>query len=131
MKKSVLEIYAMSVCFATVVCLLITLGIASYNVIQILNPEFTLSSYEYNRYQTNDSFWEGGPSSYRVDRNENQRPSEEALTQKRLESYQRAMAGEARDGFQSLVKSIIVIVLDIVFLGIHWRIARRAREANV
>ncbi len=47
MKKSILEIYALAVCFAAIVCSAIALGFAIYNVIEIMNPEFTMSAHEY------------------------------------------------------------------------------------
>ena len=57
MKKSLLEFYALAICFVTVVCLAIALGIATYGVIGMANPKFTLSSWVYTQHQTNDGFW--------------------------------------------------------------------------
>ncbi len=56
MKKSILEIYALSVCFVTLVCFVIVLGIGIYDLIQISNPEFTLNPHEYERHQSNEAF---------------------------------------------------------------------------
>lgn len=47
MKKSLLEFYALAICFVTVVCLVIALGIATYGVVGMANPEFTLSTWVY------------------------------------------------------------------------------------
>jgi hypothetical protein len=57
MKKSILEIYALAVCFFTVACFVVASGIALYNLIQVVNPEFSLDSQQYNQHQTNDIFW--------------------------------------------------------------------------
>ena len=129
MKKSILEIYALAVCFATTVCFVVALGIALYEVIQITNPEFTLSSYEYNRHQTNDAFWKNCDQ-YESKEKERKRPTEDELTKLRMDSYRQALQSERRDAFQGLTKAIIVIIIDIVFFLVHWRIARRARETN-
>jgi len=36
--KSKLEIYALAVCFASIVCLIISIGIAGYSIIEITAP---------------------------------------------------------------------------------------------
>ncbi len=130
MKKSILEIYALAVCFATTVCFVIALGIALYSVIQIMNPEFTLGSYEYNRHQSNVAFWKSCDKRYGSNKEEKKRPSEAELTKQRLESYRTTLKSEQRDAFQTLTKSSIVIIIDVIFFLAHWFIARRAREAN-
>ena len=57
MKKTALEIYALSVCLVAVVCLVIATGIALYCMIQLAVPQFTMTGYTYNQYQTNDAYW--------------------------------------------------------------------------
>ncbi len=127
MKKSLLEIYALAVCFATVVCFVISLGIGIYDLVQITNPEFTLSSYEFKRYQTNDAFWNKCPSWEKRDK-ERTRPPEDELTKQRKESFQRALQAEQRDAFQSFTQVAIIIFISAIVFLIHWRIAKRARE---
>jgi len=63
MKKTFLEIYALLICFGTIVCFAISLGIGMYSTIGILDPEITLDSWEYNKHQTNDTYWEDKKSS--------------------------------------------------------------------
>ena len=48
MKKSILEIYALAVCFLALVCFVIALGLGVYDLIQIANPGFTINAYEYD-----------------------------------------------------------------------------------
>ncbi len=131
MKKSILEVYALAVCFAAIVCSAVALGVAIYSGIEIISPEFTISAQEYNRHQSNDAFWKGCRSVYGADKREEKRPPEEELTKLRLESYQQALKSERRNAFISLTKAIIIIIIDIVFFVVHWRIARRAREASI
>ncbi len=57
MKKSRLELYALAVCFIIVVCFVVAIGVAIYDIVKITAPEFTLSSYEYRRHQNNAEFW--------------------------------------------------------------------------
>ncbi len=127
MKKSLLEIYALAVCFATIVCFVISLGFGIYDVVEMLKPEFTMNSYEYSRHQTNDAFWKKKCSND----NEQPRPNEDELTKQRGESFQRAIKAEQRDAFQSLTQILIILVINAFVFVIHWKIARRARETNI
>ena len=131
MKKSLLEIYALAVCFATIVCFVISLGVALYSVVEIANPEFTMNSYQYNRYQSNDAYWLSRVEDYRNKEKEMQRPSEDELTKQRTEGYRLAVISEKRDGFQGLTKTAIILLINTVVFLIHWRIARRSRETNI
>ena len=131
MKKSLLEIYALAVCFATIVCFVISLGVALYSIVEIAKPEFTMNSYQYNRYQSNDAYWLSRLNDYGNKEKEMQRPSEEELTKQRTEGYRLAVISEKRDGFQGLTKTAIILLIDTVVFLIHWRIARRARETNI
>ncbi|OGW56248.1 MAG: hypothetical protein A2Y81_09315 [Nitrospirae bacterium RBG_13_43_8] len=131
MKKSLLEIYALAVSFATIVCLVISLGVAIYSIIEIINPEFTMNSYEYKRYQSNDAYWLSRVDDYRNKEKEMLRPSEDELTKQRTEGYRLAVISEKRDGYQGLTKTGIIILINILVFFIHWRIARRARETNI
>lgn len=131
MKKSILEIYALAVCFATVVCFVVASGIAIYNIVEITNPEFTLTAHEYTRHQSNDAFWKSCNNEYDTEKKGKKRPSDEELTKQRIESYQQALKSEYRNAIQSLTKTVIVIILDIIFFIVHWQIARRTREANM
>ncbi|MBI5026886.1 MAG: hypothetical protein HZC12_09245 [Nitrospirae bacterium] len=130
MKKSILEVYALAVCFATIVCFVIAFGISIYDIVRIANPEFTMSSYEYNRHQSNDAFWKGSDSCSSGNK-KRQRPADEELTKQRLASYQQSIKSEQRDAFQSLTQSVIIFIIAVVVFLVHWRVARRAREANI
>jgi hypothetical protein len=129
-KKSLLEIYALAVCFSTIVCFVIALGIGVYDVVQIANPEFTLNSHEYSRHQSNDTFWDSRRYSWETREKERPRLPENELTKQREESYQQALRSEQRDAFQSLTQVAIVILIDVIVFMIHWRLARRARETT-
>jgi hypothetical protein len=131
MKKSLLEIYALAVCFATIVCFVISLGVAIYSIIEIINPEFTMNSYEYKRYQSNDAYWLSRVDDWRNKEKEMQRPSEDELTKQRTEGYRLAVIAEKRDGYQGITKTAIVILINIVVFFIHWRIAKRSRETSI
>lgn len=126
MKRSLLEIYALAVCFVTVVCFVIALGVAIYSLVQIARPDFTMSSWEYDQFQSNDAFWAKRANSIVSDKTK-ERPSEEVLTKRREAQFVVALRNEQRAGGQSLVKALIVVLIDIVVFAVHWIMARRAR----
>jgi hypothetical protein len=101
---------------------------AIYGMVRIAHPEFTMNSWAYFQHQTNDAFW-AGRSSRGADEMKRERPSEADLTKEREESYARAISAERRDSAQMLVKTAIVILIDLVVFLFHWVIARRARSS--
>ena len=54
------------------------------------------------------------------------RPSEEELTNKRKEAFDRALVSEQRDGAQTLVKTLIFILIDIITFVVHSVVAGEA-----
>lgn len=136
MKKSILEIYALAVCFVALVCVVIALGIGVYDLIQIATSEFTISAHEYERHQSNEAF--RGPPGGRalfgmaqgIPMEPAERPEEE-VTQQREESYQAALRSERRRGMQSLTQILIVLVLDVLVFVPHWFLARRTRGTSI
>ncbi len=134
MKKPILEIYALAVCFVTLVCFVIALGIGVYDLIQIANPEFTMNAYEYQRHQSNEAFGRSPRIQLRgvapgvpIEPTE---PSEEELTSQREESYQAALRSERRQAGQSLTMIAIVLVIDVLVFLPHWLLARRRRAVS-
>ena len=107
MKKSIIEIYALSVCFVTVCCFVICLGIGIYDVIEVANPEFTMNPYVFERHHTNEAFTKDIGKKYKG-------LPDEKIEEKRLQSYDSAIRSERREGFQSMVQLFIIMLIDIV-----------------
>jgi hypothetical protein len=129
LKKSILEIYALAVCFFTVACFVITLGLALYAIVGVANPSFTMNSYQYMQFQTNDAFLRGcGIGLCQGARKDAEEPPSEAdVTKGREEAYSRALSNETRESEQTLLKFFLILVVDSgVFAG-HWVMAQRAR----
>ncbi len=129
MKKVILEIYALAVCFAAVICFVIAAGVGLYALVGTLNPEFTLDSWQYDRHQSNDAFWSSAPPPIPFDGKGEKRvrPPEPELTRQRSASYQTVIHAEQRNRMQTLVQVIIILFIDILVFAIHWRIAKKAR----
>jgi hypothetical protein len=122
--KSKLEFYALAVCFTAVVCLIICFSVAGYGIVEITYPELTMRSFEYAKYQSNDSFWEHKQSGQDP---KAAKPSEEELTKERLEALALTLKVEKQEGLQDFIKTVMVILASDVALLVHWKIAKKAR----
>lgn len=127
--KSKLEIYALAVCFAAVVCLVISMGIAGYSIFEIAFPKITMQSYNYEKYQTNDAYWKS-KKSYDENYKGKARPNEEELTKQRLDEFALEIKEEQRKGLQTLIQCLMFIIVSSVVLFIHWKIAKKARGTS-
>lgn len=127
--KSKLEIYALSVCFAAVFCIVISASIAGYAVFSVAMPELTLNENTYANHQSNDAYWRSQPS-YSNEGKQEVRPSEASLSQQRQASLAIAINGERRSGFQALLQCFMFLLVAGLTLLIHWRVARGARSTT-
>jgi hypothetical protein len=128
-KKTILEVYALAVCFFTVACFAICLGIGLYDIVQIAAPEFTLNKYQFQQYQSNEGYRHQFLSCSKDKDKEAAPPSEAEVTKQREEAYSVALRSESHEGIKSLVQMLATILVDIIVFFVHWRIARRARES--
>lgn len=126
--KPKLETYGLSVCFAMVVSLVISMSIAGYALLEIVTPELTMSSYEYDKYQTNEAYWKSNNSCSNEERSV-AKPGNEELTKQRSEAFAKEIESEKREGSQSLMQCFMFILVSGISLCIHWIIARKARIA--
>ncbi|MCP4489398.1 MAG: hypothetical protein GY820_19115 [Gammaproteobacteria bacterium] len=130
MKKTVLEIYALAVCFFAVACFVIALGLIIWNGIELSFPEFTINQRPYECHQTNERYKECFSSNQKYTRKENPEvfPTGESLTSARELSYSNIIKSEQRQALQGIVKKIIIILIDLLVFFIHWRLAKHSRE---
>jgi hypothetical protein len=90
-----------------------------------------MNSYDYGKHQTNDRYWESKRTcSKDKDEDKEIMPSDTELTKQRVESFQAETQREKRDAFQTLIKSLIFIVVSTTTLLIHWHIAKKARTVK-
>ena len=120
MKRNLVEIYALAICFLAVVCFIVAAGLGIYDVIQIVKPGFTISSYEYKKYQSNKKFIKGCEDKYAD-------YSEEEITEMRLEGWENALKIEQRKAFQSITMVFIILLIDTVAFVFHWLLAKKIR----
>lgn len=129
MKKSLLELYALTVCLFTVICFTVALGVGLYAVVSIASPQLTLNAFTYTQHQTNDAFWDSCNERFcsPEDRSKN-RPAEAELTVKREQSLARALENERREALQTALKAFIFSLIAGLIFFFHWRIAHAVRS---
>jgi len=130
LKKTILEIYALAVCFFAVACFVIVLGMTLWSIAKYSSPEFTMMSYTCEIYESDESYKE-----HLVDtkkhRDENYEPPVgEALTQKRKEAWSQIIRSEKHDSLLEIVQYSITLLVDFLVFVAHWVLAKRSRESH-
>ncbi|HUY69171.1 MAG TPA: hypothetical protein VMV79_07710 [Alphaproteobacteria bacterium] len=130
MKKSILEIYAMTVCFASMAVFAIYLSAGIYNIVRVAAPSLTLPAVMQRQYLSNDEFCNRGDgvnSCYKDD-NSGLLPDAD-ITKMRLADYASALETERRDALSFLIGVAIFLPVSLGIFFIHWRIGKKARLA--
>ena len=94
-----IHFYALLISFATLLCMIITLGVALYDIVQVVVPEFTCVP----------------PTSYDYEKN---RQVIEKTTPVDIQL-------EKMNGARSLTRGSFILLIDVVLFLYHWRLANR------
>lgn len=136
MNKRLLEVYALSVCFVSMICLSIFSGILLYSIIELSFPSLTNFTrvyysppvYSEIEMSTAAAFPGQVPPEFStsVDVGNNpdiNKPSQDE--QKRFEELE--IKRVKAESIMSIIRSIIVIFITSIIFFFHWRIAKKAR----
>ena len=129
MDHAITRIYAMLVCFVSIVCITITTGVALYNLVSLTAPELTISPYRYEHLQTGD-FPGGRPGAIMNPRSELIAPRAEPLSEAELAEFrdrqmQIMLESERRSAVSSLIRLAIILIVTIPLYYVHWRLAQK------
>tara|TARA_B110000879_G_scaffold50622_1_gene71544 strand:- start:22950 stop:23384 length:435 start_codon:yes stop_codon:yes gene_type:complete len=129
MKKTILEIYALAVCFFAVGCFIVTLGMAIWDMVEIAAPEFTISNSNYQCHQSDSEYQQCFASNrqYIRDKSPEIFPQGQELTDERLVAYERILKQERRQGLQSFIQKLIILLINAFVFFFHWRVATKER----
>jgi hypothetical protein len=115
MARSFIQLYALAVCFATLMCLVIALGLGLYDLIRVAAPGFTVQ--DYGMWQSDEQLL-----LYYPDKKDMQFAERTAFRENQRAA---AVSSERRSALQRLVFVAIILGIDMVVYALHWRIARR------
>jgi hypothetical protein len=121
MFRSLIQVYALTVCFCTLMCGVIALGVAAYDVVRIAAPGFTMAN-TYGAWDSDEQFVLVYPDKKGL-------PLAE-ISAFREKYRQDGLAAERKTGQQGFVFAFIILVIDGAVYTIHWRIARRAEPVR-
>jgi len=128
MKRNVLEIYALAVCFFNVACFVIVFGIAVWNVVSIAAPQFTMNNYEWQQFQSDDTYSKQLSMGHSCNK-DYVAPTGQALTDARVKALNDALASQRHGDISSLIHNIIILLINVVVFLAHWKLASRARQS--
>ena len=122
MKKTILELYFLIISFIALIVFAINTGNSLYDFIKITYPKLTLENYTYKQYQSNEAFI--------ANRKKLIKENKETITKTREKKFQIVLELERREGIQSLIRSLIAMMIGITLFLIHWNMRKRLRENN-
>ena len=126
--KNLLEIYALAVCFLSVVVFVIISGIGSWGVIEWLAPDFAMSSHNYACYQSDEAYSDCLKDRTYYNENQEEIPKGEELTRRRLSKYQNDLVATKLSGQQTVFRMSIFLVIGLVIFFVHWSLASKVRN---
>jgi len=130
MRKTLIEIYALAVCFFTVACFAIFSGLAVWDVVQISAPEFTINSKVYEEHSDNESYKKRSCYACADQLEAEKSFSEGEITQSREKGWERELEIEKRSAVQSFARNLIIIIIDIILFWGHWVLAQRTNDKS-
>ena len=142
-----IRLYALAVCFASILCIAISTGIALYDMVQIAFPKLTMDSYLYQNLQSNEAFrrshfYPGRMPAYPI-MNErgglgiagarslsagvnNEAPlTDEEVGEQRQQQLALALDNVRHDAQRSLLPILVILLVSIPLFLVHWYFARK------
>ena len=130
MKRDLVQIYALAVCFFCAAGMAITVSFVLYGIVQATVPTFTLPGHQYERHADATAYRQSqiarAPESMQLEYAE---LSPEKLENERKRSLERHIATESRSGYQTILRCGIIFAVFACVFFLHWRLSRRQREA--
>ena len=135
-----IRLYALAVCFVSLLCAAITSGFALYNLVTLAAPSLTIEPYRIQSYSSNEVFTNSqfpypafGRASFIINEGVSQAPpvnnpyaemSDEEITAARLSRLQAELDAHAGSARLSLLRQGIIILISSLLFFTHWRLAK-------
>jgi hypothetical protein len=118
MKKSLIEIYALLVCFASIFFLIVNTATALYGGLRAVQPAMTVNDYAIQRSTSNEAFMQSWPKDLPA-------PAVSEIPALRKALYDQALATEQRGGLNVFISSFAFVIAAGLVFGVHWQLAQR------
>ncbi len=129
------RIYALAVCFVSIVCITITTGMGLYSVVQIVVPSLSVSPYQQTFYQGRHAAIPQFPQGANIKMEAggylpDEAPTKEELELERKAQYKQLLENESQEGTRSLIRLFIVLIVTTPLFFFHWRLANYTRQST-
>jgi hypothetical protein len=114
MDMKAIQIYALAVCFSSLMCFVVALGIAAYDVVEIGAPKTTSSQLAW--YSTTERYLHYFPDKKSL-------PADKLEAARQME-YSLILDSAQQLAIQSLLFAGMILVIDAVVFAIHWQLAK-------
>jgi cytoskeletal protein RodZ len=122
MKKSLIEIYALVICFIMVLVFFVNVNIVFVNYVEYHNPTLAVSNYyDIEKYSSNDEY----TRSWNKDKLAKYTGAE--ITAEREAARERVLNIEKLKAEKKILQSAIMLFVAAVFFVIHWILAAKWR----
>lgn len=133
MIKNILQLYALLVCFITVIILIITCSLSLNYITDLLIPEYKYYS-ALRHYDSNEDFIEYYERYEQTGKQETQKiislkqltPSQ--LDEKRLNERRQYLEGQKVETIASLILTFQWIFIAMIFFFIHWKVYKKSEK---
>lgn len=145
MSGQILRIYAMAVCFFSLMCGSIALGIGLFNIVKLAAPSATINPVSMQHLQSPEVFRQSPQVAARLRSpaffvpgqpfpgprdpvGEMEELSDEELEAMRVRQLEQAYDSHRFRARQGLIQQSIIVFISVVLFLLHWRLARTKPE---
>ncbi|MBI2345756.1 MAG: hypothetical protein HYV03_02495 [Deltaproteobacteria bacterium] len=116
-RQTLRESYSRAIALISILGVVVAVVIGGYDLLQLIRPDFTLSSALREKYSTNESYTEFGTFKSEL--------SEEQISHERMANYEKLLRMERRNAQQRLVKTGLALLAiaalnGAFFLTVRW-----------
>lgn len=143
-----MKIYALSVCFASLICCAITTGFFLFNIVKIVAPEATIDPNTMRYYTSSEAFRNSPfysvranprpfamgmgpvdvilpPAQLRSSPTDTPELSEGEIDKLRLQRRDAVISGHTFRARQGIILQTIIMLISLVLFAGHWKLAKK------
>ena len=125
MKKTLLELYALAVCFGALAFIVVHSAEGLYDFVGIVAPTITMSRFQTRLTDSNEDYLE---KHWRLAHKDAPVPDDLTVTRLRVASAVSNVWSERSARTGQAVKHLVFVIVNLVVFWLHWRIAERQRS---
>lgn len=125
--KNLQQVYALLICLVSTIVLLVCVGNFLDDGTRLLFPSYREGS-EFLKFQSNETYLRYYNFESSEEKQEVKKLASEKLTERRLQDQQHFLKVNHLRALESLIKTILWILVAFIFFCIHWKLYKRSHE---